>query len=98
VTEYPKHAYEVVKGVPLDVDCIVPVSGDGLVHECFNGLADHPESETALRIPVAPIPAGSANGLCVNILGLKVCCRLSSTFLFTASLHHRMLLMLDKLA
>jgi sphingosine kinase len=63
----------VAQQLPLDYDCIVAVSGDGLIHECLNGLADRPDAEDALKIPIAPIPAGSANALCVNVLGIAVC-------------------------
>lgn len=58
--------------MPLDFDCIVTVSGDGLIHEVLNGLADRTDSEVAFKIPLAPIPAGSGNGMCVNLLGLEV--------------------------
>ena len=58
--------------MPLDVDCLISVSGDGLIHECINGLADHPDGKDALQIPVAPVPAGSGNGLSVSLLGLEV--------------------------
>lgn len=32
------------------------VSGDGMVHEVFNGLAGRPDAADALRIPVGHIP------------------------------------------
>lgn len=54
----------------LTYDALVVVSGDGLVHEALNGLAKHATPEKAFAIPVAPIPAGSGNGLSLNILGL----------------------------
>jgi sphingosine kinase len=57
----------------LDYDCIVTLSGDGLIHEVLNGLAARPDAEKALNIPIAPIPTGSANGMCVNLLGIEVC-------------------------
>jgi len=77
VTDHHKHAYEVVKKMSLDVDCLIPVSGDGLIHECINGLADHPGGKDALRIPVAPVPAGSGNGLSISLLGSEVVSDLS---------------------
>lgn len=54
-----------------DQDAIVLVSGDGVVHEVLNGLASRPDALAALRIPVVPIPAGSGNALCVNLVGRK---------------------------
>ncbi|EFI28368.1 hypothetical protein CC1G_13902 [Coprinopsis cinerea okayama7 len=69
-TERHKHAYEVVKAMDLEYDAIVTVSGDGLVHEVLNGLAQHAQPLKALTTPVAPIPAGSGNGLSLNLLGL----------------------------
>jgi len=69
-TAHRNHAHKVAQQLPLDYDCIVAVSGDGLIHECLNGLADRPDAEDALKIPIAPIPAGSANALCVNVLGI----------------------------
>lgn len=54
-----------------DQDAIVLISGDGVVHEVLNGLASRPDALKALRIPVVPIPAGSGNALCVNLVGRK---------------------------
>ena len=43
-----------------------------MLHELINGLAQHKEPMRAFRIPLTPIPAGSGNGLCLNLLGIKV--------------------------
>lgn len=49
------------------------MSGDGLVYEVLNGLAEHNKSPLeALHTPITPIPTGSGNGLALNLLGLKV--------------------------
>ena len=73
VTTHHKHAWEVAKAVALDkYDAIVTVSGDGLVYEVLNGFAEHAEPMRAFRIPVVPVPAGSANALALNLLGLQV--------------------------
>lgn len=56
----------------LNVDAIVTLSGDGLPHEVFNGLASRPDAAAAFRIPVVPVPTGSANGFNINIHGPKV--------------------------
>eukprot|EP00435_Cladocopium_sp_Y103_P032424 s1817_g8.t1 len=51
-----------------DCDGIVVVSGDGMVHEVFNGLAGRPDAADALRIPVGHIPGGSGNAFAKSIL------------------------------
>jgi len=61
-----------VKTLSLDYDAIATVSGDGLIHEVLNGLAEHAEPIKALNIPLAPIPAGSGNGLALNLIGIEV--------------------------
>ncbi|KAH9952236.1 ATP-NAD kinase-like domain-containing protein [Amylocystis lapponica] len=67
-----QHAYDLMKDLPLrDFDTIVTVSGDGLVHEVINGLAEHVETVKAMRMPLTPIPSGSGNGLALNLLGLQ---------------------------
>ena len=71
-TDRQGHAFDVVKTVDLSYDVIVTVSGDGLVHEVFNGLGEHEQPMKALSIAVAPIPAGSGNGLSLNLLGIEV--------------------------
>jgi sphingosine kinase len=55
-----------------DYDAVVTLSGDGLIHEVLNGFAHHRDTAKAFRIPVAPIPAGSGNGLSLNLLGFEV--------------------------
>ncbi|KAJ7774558.1 ATP-NAD kinase-like domain-containing protein [Mycena maculata] len=64
------HAYEIAKTTSLDYDAMVIVSGDGLIHEVLNGFAHHEQPINALRIPIAPIPTGTGNGLSLNILGM----------------------------
>jgi sphingosine kinase len=71
-TERSLHAYDVAFKTPLDFDVVVTLSGDGLIFEIFNGFGNRPERAEALAIPICPIPAGSANGLCVSLLGIKV--------------------------
>jgi len=71
-TTCKSHATEVARDLPLDAyDAVVIMSGDGLVHEVLNGFAQHKDPIAALRIPVAPIPAGSGNGFVLNLLGLE---------------------------
>ncbi|KAI0052388.1 hypothetical protein FA95DRAFT_1670356 [Auriscalpium vulgare] len=69
-TEYHQHATKIASEIPLDkYDAVICISGDGLVHEIFNGFSQHREPMKAFRIPIAVVPAGSGNGTCMNILG-----------------------------
>lgn len=71
-TTHNGHAYEIAKDISLDYDCLVTVSGDGIIHEVMNGFALHQNPRKAFSIPIAPIPTGSGNGLALNILGVEV--------------------------
>lgn len=71
-TTHNMHAYEIAKEISFEYDAVMSLSGDGLIHEIFNGYAHHKEPMKAFQIPVVPIPTGSGNGLSLNILGLKV--------------------------
>ncbi|KAL5529633.1 hypothetical protein ACEPAG_5618 [Sanghuangporus baumii] len=68
-TERAKHASELAKQLSLEFDALVLLSGDGLLHEVYNGFAEHDDPLSAFSIPVAPIPTGSANGMAINLLG-----------------------------
>lgn len=70
VTERVQHGLQIAKELKIeDYDAILLVSGDGLAHEILNGFAQRPDAAKALKLPMVPIPAGSGNGLCVNLLG-----------------------------
>jgi sphingosine kinase len=72
-TSHSGHAREIARELPLDAfDAVLCLSGDGLLHEVVNGFQDHAEPARALRVPLAPIPTGSGNATCLNLLGLKV--------------------------
>lgn len=45
-----------------------------MAHEVFNGFATHKEDPMrALEsLPIVPVPAGSGNGLSLNLNGLEV--------------------------
>ena len=73
VTNQSKHAYHICKRLPLNYDVVVIVSGDGLIHEAYNGFAEHEQPRKAFGIPIAPIPTGSGNGTSLNLLGIDVC-------------------------
>ncbi|KAI6045780.1 ATP-NAD kinase-like domain-containing protein [Pisolithus marmoratus] len=70
-TTRPNHALEIAQDLSLDTDALVVVSGDGLIHEVLNGFSAHADPDKAFCIPIAPIPAGSGNGLSLNLLGLQ---------------------------
>ncbi|KAJ7709860.1 ATP-NAD kinase-like domain-containing protein [Mycena rosella] len=65
------HAYDIAKTIKFEYDAIVVVSGDGLVHEILNGFAHHEQPINAFRIPLAPVPTGTGNGLSLNLLGMN---------------------------
>ncbi|WWD18462.1 hypothetical protein CI109_102914 [Kwoniella shandongensis] len=71
VTTHRLHAEEITRDIDLEYDVIATASGDGLVYEVLNGLAVRPDARKALRIPVAPIPTGSANAVCINLFGVE---------------------------
>ena len=71
-TTHGKHATEIAKDIGLDYDAVVTLSGDGLIHEVFNGFAQHAQSKEAFNIPVAPVPTGSGNSTSINLLGIEV--------------------------
>ena len=48
-------------------DGIITVSGDGLVFEVVNGLMKRDDWETAIKIPIGTIPAGSGNALAATL-------------------------------
>ncbi|OQR75697.1 sphingosine kinase 1-like [Tropilaelaps mercedesae] len=68
ITERFNHAREFVRNLELDQwSGIVIVSGDGLLHEVYNGLMERPDGDQAVKIPVGVIPGGSGNGLARSI-------------------------------
>jgi sphingosine kinase len=71
LTRHRAHATEIASSLELKYDAILTLSGDGLVHEVINGLGQHKDAEKAMQTPVVPIPTGSANGFCLNLLGLE---------------------------
>jgi len=72
-TTRPGHAREICEEVLLgrhdidnqhSFDCIVAVSGDGMLHECLNGVM-----RARAAIPLAIVPAGSGNGVAETLYG-----------------------------
>ncbi|XP_064126775.1 sphingosine kinase 1 isoform X1 [Loxodonta africana] len=68
LTEWRNHARELVRHEELGRwDALVVMSGDGLMHEVVNGLMERPDWETAIRMPLCSLPAGSANALAASV-------------------------------
>jgi len=71
VTTRANHARSFVSNYPdliQDFEKIVIVSGDGLIHEVYQGLATRPDANQAFKIPLAMIPGGSGNALARSVL------------------------------
>ena len=64
-------AIDLVEQLDIDsYDIVIACSGDGTVHEVFNGLARRPDARTALsRVAVGHIPCGSGNAMALNLYG-----------------------------
>ena len=65
------HAYDIAKDelVSAEYDCVVTVSGDGLIHEVVNGVMQRTDRDEFLKhTTFGFIPAGTANGLIASIL------------------------------
>ncbi|KAI0527275.1 hypothetical protein KFK09_002874 [Dendrobium nobile] len=68
-TEYQLHAQELAYKLDfLNYDGIVCVSGDGVLVEVVNGLLQREDWDTAIKVPLGIIPAGTGNGLAKSIL------------------------------
>jgi sphingosine kinase len=75
LTEYAGHAAEVARTAKFveAIDVIVIVSGDGLLHEVLNGLAERfPTHQLFMKflktVSFALIPAGTSNGLSSSLV------------------------------
>ena len=70
VTTHAGHASEIAAGINLDdVDGIVCVGGDGLLHELVNGLMVRPDASAAVaQLHLGVLPGGSANSLCTSLV------------------------------
>lgn len=69
LTEYAQHGDEIVQKYALDeIQAILVVSGDGLMHEVINGLGKRKDWEIARKTPVFLIPGGSGNAFSTTVL------------------------------
>ena len=74
-TNYKGHAVEIAQNLDIDAyDVLASASGDGLPHECVNGLAKKPNASEALRkVAVVQLPCGSGNAMSWNLTGTQDC-------------------------
>lgn len=74
-TKYSGHAVEIAAALDINAyDVIASASGDGLPHECINGLAKKPNAAEALRkVAVVQLPCGSGNAMSWNLNGTANC-------------------------
>lgn len=70
-TNYAGQAVELCTALDIDAyDMVVACSGDGLPHECFNGLGKRSDACRALeKIAIAHVPCGSGNAMSCNLYG-----------------------------
>lgn len=70
-TEYAGHAQEFVRttqDLTQRYSGLVTISGDGLIHEVYNGLAQRSDWETVSKFPLGIVPGGSGNALNCSLL------------------------------
>lgn len=68
-TAYRGHAVEIAEKLDIDAfDVLASASGDGLPHECINGLARKENAAEALRkVAIVQLPCGSGNAMSWNL-------------------------------
>lgn len=68
-TKYRLHAKEVAHSLDLlQYDGILCVSGDGILAEVVNGLLEREDWNSAIKLPLGIIPAGTSNGMTKSLL------------------------------
>ena len=74
-TQYSGHAVDIAERLDIEAyDLLASASGDGLPHECFNGLGRKSNAAEALRkLAVVQLPCGSGNALSWNLNGTGDC-------------------------
>jgi sphingosine kinase len=69
-TTYSGHAVDIASKLDVDAyDVLACASGDGLPHECFNGLSKNPRRDALQKVAVTQLPCGSGNAFCWNFNG-----------------------------
>ncbi|XP_062013271.1 sphingosine kinase 1 isoform X1 [Rosa rugosa] len=92
-TQYQLHAKEVAKTLDLSkYDGIVCVSGDGILVEVVNGLLERQDWDTAIKMPLGVVPAGTGNGMAKSLLdSVGEPCKVSNAVLAIIRGHKRSL-------
>jgi sphingosine kinase len=74
-TTHSGHAVEIAQNLDIDAyDVLASASGDGLPHECLNGLAKKSNAAEALRkVAIVQLPCGSGNAMSWNFNGTGEC-------------------------
>ncbi|KAE9591773.1 hypothetical protein Lal_00038997 [Lupinus albus] len=68
-TKHQLHAKEIAHSLDITkYDGIVCVSGDGILVEVVNGLLQREDWDTAIKIPLGVVPAGTGNGIAKSLL------------------------------
>ncbi|KAM3306561.1 sphingosine kinase 2 isoform X1 [Capsicum chacoense] len=68
-TKYQFHAKEVATSLDImRYDGVVCVSGDGILVEVVNGLLEREDWESAIKMPLGVVPAGTGNGMAKSLL------------------------------
>lgn len=68
-TKHQLHAKEIAQTLDLSkYDGIICVSGDGILVEVVNGLLEREDWNTAIKIPLGVVPAGTGNGMAKSLL------------------------------
>ena len=72
-TESSGHAIELVRDLDINsYDVVMACSGDGVVHEIFNGLAKRADARRAFaQLPIAHVPCGTGNSLSKALYGVR---------------------------
>ncbi|KAI9014857.1 ATP-NAD kinase-like domain-containing protein [Gaertneriomyces semiglobifer] len=67
-TTHGEHATDIARGLNIsEYKAAITISGDGLFHELINGLLTRPDWETARKLPIGVVGAGSANAMNKNL-------------------------------
>ncbi|RVW46293.1 Sphingosine kinase 1 [Vitis vinifera] len=68
-TKHQLHAKAVTQTLDLSkYDGLVCVSGDGILVEVVNGLLERDDWDSAIKMPIGVIPAGTGNGMAKSLL------------------------------
>ncbi|ERN03460.1 sphingosine kinase 2 isoform X1 [Amborella trichopoda] len=68
-TQFQLHAKEIANSLDLSkYDGIVCISGDGILVEVVNGLLQRTDWDSAIKMPLGVIPAGTGNGMAKSLM------------------------------